>query len=1043
MSFTIYQASAGSGKTFSLAKEYLMIALKNPEAYKNILAITFTNKAAAEMKERIVSYLEDIYSGDISSNGYAFMLPEVLKETDLTIEKAIQNASILLKNIMYNYADFSIMTIDSFFQRILRTFAYDLDIPQNFQLEIDSREVIIQIVELLIEQVGENEDLTAMLVGFVNKSAEDSKSWHIEKEILSLTPDMLKEQSKKYVDAVQNLTLADFQVVIKNLANEKNELLQMTKKGADDVGALVESVGISPSDFTRGFLSKWIDFVKNDRFDVSSGVKKALENGVWFAKSNEKKFESAFQSIEIQLVELMNKVIKDGSRIQFITSIQKKIFPIALLNELRGMLTQVELLEHSFQLSNTNSKLHEVTSQEPAPFIYERLGDKYYYYFIDEFQDTSRLQWLNVLPLICEALSAYHGVEHGKAILFGDPKQAIYRFRGGDVNLFVDLPKVANPESNPLIEQMEKTIQQQYVLENLETNYRSYERVVTFNNQLFEFLKNKYPQITPYYNNHFQNFLDSKNGGLVTVDVMKKQESEISKKDQLQAYANKQILLHINDALASGFDYKDIAILFRDKKNAIDVANFLSQQNMPVISSESLLLSSSLKVLFLLSVLRYHYQTNDQVLLFSLLMKYCQLYSPEEDVVQLNVFSMKDLEAFFEKRNIDFKFKYLQSLSLYEKAEVVIQKFQLQEAVDIYLVMFLNLLFEKSKMFYHEELFWDWWDDNAMKVSVEMPDSVNGISLTTIHKSKGLEYPVVICPNYFSSKKNDDIWISLDDQSTDRSGLLKVAKMPIANNDDSVYSAQVEIEKNSILIDRVNVLYVALTRAIERLHVIVDSPSATSSSFDVAFELAGFIEDNSLFSASEFDDGVTYCYGVSENRKSSIKKNLVKDLFLSKMNSVDWKNNQWISEDNKSSEEIVLGNVFHLAMSRINEVKDVPVVLDQLSRVSPLDQTQFDVVAKMVNLVVGYPDINKYFSSHCIVYNEIEIVDKEGGLYRPDRVVEVDGKVVVIDFKTGVLSSHHIDQVETYKNLYHQMGNVDVQGLLVYVNEKQIENVRV
>lgn len=1038
MSFTIYQASAGSGKTFSLAKEYLKIALTNPDAYKNILAITFTNKAAAEMKERIVSYLEDIDSGNIESNGIHLMLPEVLKETDLTFEKAVENASVLLKNIMYNYADFSIMTIDSFFQRILRTFAYDLDIPQNFQLEIDSHEVIIQIVELLIEQVGENEDLTKILVGFVNKSAEESKSWHIEKEILSLTPDLLKEQSKVYVDAIKDLTLADFQQVIKNLSKEKSNLLDKTKIEVEGVISMVEDAGIPSTEFMRNFLVKWVDMVKDERFEISNAIRSALDQSVWFSKPNEKKYGSALKAIEIQLVELMNRIIKEGKRIQFISSVQKKIFPIALLNELKGMLTQVELIEHSFQLSNTNAKLYEVTSQEPTPFIYERLGDKYFYYFIDEFQDTSQLQWLNVLPLICEALSAYHGVEQGKAILFGDPKQAIYRFRGGNVNLFVNLPNVANPDSNPLIAEMEATIKQQYVSKNLDTNYRSYERVVTFNNQLFEFLKGRYPTIAPYYLNHHQKFSNSKQGGFVTVDVMKKNYSDEKKKDQLQNFANQKILLYINDALASGFSYKDIAVLFRDKKNAIEVANFLSQHNIPVISSESLLLSSSLKVLFLISILRLHYQNNDQVLLYSVVMKFCQLFHPEVNVVELSIFSMIDLESFFEKNKIDFKFKDLQSLSLYEKAEVVIRKFSLENVADVYLVTFLNLVFEKNKVFYHEELFWEWWDDNSSNASVEMPDSVNGISLTTVHKSKGLEYPIVICPNYFNSKKSNDIWISLDKDSADSSGLLKVAKMPIANNDDSVYSAEVEAEKSSILIDRVNVLYVALTRAVERLHVIVDCPSATSSSFDVAFELAGFVKDSLLFESIEHENGFSYQYGVSEMRCSSQKKGTTESVKLTEMRSVDWKNNQWISAENESNDAIALGNVFHFAMSKIRNINEVEIALEQLKGSYSLDQSQLELLSDMIHQVVYHAQLNWCFLPESIVYNELEIVDLNGELYRPDRVVEFDEKITIMDFKTGLRSSYHVDQVETYKSLYKQMGKTQVDGFLVYVDDKQV-----
>jgi ATP-dependent exoDNAse (exonuclease V) beta subunit len=268
MSFTIYQASAGSGKTFSLAKEYLKITLQNPDAYKNILAITFTNKAAAEMKERILSYLKDLDSGDLSSDGYTQMLPIILNEVKIDQELAVQNASILLKKIIYNYADFSVMTIDAFFQRILRTFAFDLDIPMNFQLEIDSKELIDQVVELLIEQVGENESLTAMMIDFIDSSSEESKSWHIEKDIISFTPELLSEHSKNYIESLKDLSLADFTLIINDFVKEKRILKQKMIKS---LAALRESLAnqqIPETEFKNDFLSRWFKSIENESYDV-------------------------------------------------------------------------------------------------------------------------------------------------------------------------------------------------------------------------------------------------------------------------------------------------------------------------------------------------------------------------------------------------------------------------------------------------------------------------------------------------------------------------------------------------------------------------------------------------------------------------------------------------------------------------------------------------------------------------------------------------------------------------------------------------------
>lgn len=1031
MSFTIYQASAGSGKTFSLAKEYLKIALSNPEAYKNILAITFTNKAAAEMKDRILSYLEDIDSGDVNSKGYTEMLPAVLKEVGFSERKAVENASVLLKNIIYNYNDFSIMTIDAFFQRVLRTFAYDLDIPSNFQLEIDSREIIEQVVELLIDQVGDNEELTKMMIGFINSSADGSKSWHIENDILSFTPELFKEQSKTFVDAFKNLTLADFAKIIKNFADEKALLIKRVNVTVDSIESMLGQVNVPMDAFINGFLSKWIKSLREESFAVKDGLRKALNNNVWFSKPNALKYGSQLMAVESDFVLLLYQTIADSQRILFINAIQKKIFPMALINELRGMFDQVETMEHSFQISNTNFKLNEVTSQEPAPFIYERLGDKYYYYFIDEFQDTSRLQWLNILPLICEALSAYHGVEQGKAILFGDPKQAIYRFRGGDMDLFVELPKISNPDANPLIEQMESTIEHQFNPIHLDTNFRSYQRVVEFNNQFFSHLINGYPQISPYYTNHIQEFLPSKQGGWVTVD-------EADKKVDYPEFVKVQTKKYIEDAIACGFEYKDIAILFRDKKNAIDIASFLSKQGIPVISSESLLLVSSLKVLFVFSLLKCHVQKNDPVLLFSTLLKFYQLTNEAVDVSSCPISSSLDLERVFNQHHINFKFQDLQSLSLYEKAELVVRLFNLEKSADVYMLMLLNLLQEKGQVFHKEEQFWEWWDKNQDKISVEMPESVNGITLITIHKSKGLEYPVVICPNYKFYGKDNEIWVSLSPQSSDSDGLLMATKIPIKMDDDSDYLKDVETEKKRILIDQVNVLYVALTRAVERLHVIIDSPPVSGKTFSVAKEISAFVNDSLLFEKSEIEDGIVYAYGESHVRKCTSKSVLSNGSPLKTLKSVDWKNNQWLSADKANTSAIAFGNLFHFVMSRIQSSDDVEMAMELLKRTYSPDEKQLGTVREMIDRVINHSSLTQYFSADAIINNEVEVVDQDGELYRPDRVVELDGQIAILDFKTGIPSPHHINQVDTYKSLYRQMGKLDVHGVLVYVDENQV-----
>jgi ATP-dependent exoDNAse (exonuclease V) beta subunit len=1035
MTFTIYQASAGSGKTFSLAKEYLKIGLSNPEAYKNILAITFTNKAAAEMKDRILSYLTDLDGGDVNSKGFTEILPAVLRELDIPKEAALKNASLLLKKIIYNYADFSIITIDAFFQRILRTFAYDLDIPLNFQLEIDNKDIIERVVELLIDQVGENQNLTQMMIDFVNASADGSKSWHIEKEIQNFTPELFREQSKLFIDALQHLSLDDFTKIIHNFNAEKAELKKKFKEDMTSMKSLLDRQEIQIDNFSSKFLSNWFNSIEKEEYKIGKTLMKAISEGSWFPKKNVRE-QAAFVAIEVEFTAMLKQNIEDVKRLLFITAIQKRIFPMALLNELKRMLYQVESLEHTFQISNTNFKINEITSQEPTPYIYERLGDKYFYYFIDEFQDTSLMQWLNMLPLICEALSAYHDIGKGKAILFGDPKQAIYRFRGGDVEHFVSLPKIPNLQHNPIISQMESTLENQFNTINLGTNYRSYGNIVTFNNKFFQHLVNTYPKLAPLYKDHEQESIPSKRGGWVTITQFKKFEDL-----KYPEFALSHILKHIEAAIRDGFRYKDIAVLTRDKVHAPEIAAFLSNRKIPVVSSESLLVSSSLKVLFVMTALRYHFQNTNLVLAYSLLHKFYQLFKPESiSEIPLTTLNFSVLEKIFGENHFNFTFHQLDSLNLYEKAELIIREFQLDAPADIYVLTFLNILNDKSSLLSQEQKFWDWWDDKQNTISVEMPDDIDGVTLLTIHKSKGLEYPVVIFPDYKTNTRKEDLWVNLTEKSSDKNQLLSVAKLPPQESEETEFSEEISSELTKIMIDKSNILYVALTRAIERLHIIIDKPAANPTTFTYSNSIADFTSIFEPFTKEESLFSVEFTFGDAEQKRASSRSSETGMAAISKLHSTDWKQNQRISAEFDNTEEQLLGTIFHFTMANIRSISDIREALEYTQKAYHIDQELLETLENMIRLVTNHPVLRPLFAENLKVLNEVEVIDSRGEVFRPDRVVEIDGKITILDFKTGLPSTYHSEQVQTYKNLYHDLGFKAVEGCIVYVNNQSIHS---
>ncbi|MCD4746178.1 MAG: UvrD-helicase domain-containing protein, partial [Bacteroidales bacterium] len=614
MSLYVYKSSAGSGKTFTLVKEYLKIVLSEPDKFRNILAITFTNKAANEMKERIISYLEELSINNSDSNTIKYLLPDLIKETGLEHIIISQRAEKVLELILHNYSDFAISTIDSFVHKIIRTFARDLHIPLNFEVELDTDDLISKSTDLLISNVGNDEKLTKTLIRFIETKTDNEQSWHIENDIQQFAKSLLNEDGYIYIEKLRKLSLDDFSGINRKI----NEVIKKFENNLKDIAIsannLIKEKNIPHSAFYQGRsgINKYFEYIVNNRFDKlepNSHVNKTIEEDKWYGGKADYTEKQAIDSIKTNLIECFHNIqdILAEHYEQYIVFklLNRNIYPIAVLNEIEKVINEIKAQNNIVHISEFNKKIADIVLNEPVPFIYERLGEKYKYFLIDEFQDTSVLQWQNLLPLIDNSLA-----ENNFNMIVGDGKQAIYRWRNGEVEQLAKLPEIFKKNDNPFINEREQNLIRNYKSKNLNSNYRSEAEIVNFNNKFFSEIVNIIPETyRTIYDNQKQEFDVENKGGMVQIEFIDKNITEIPY-DELNFIKIKET---IEDLVRDNFFWKDIAILCRNNKNASKIARYLLMNEIDVISSESLLLSSSPEVNFIVAMIRFIFDPSDDI----------------------------------------------------------------------------------------------------------------------------------------------------------------------------------------------------------------------------------------------------------------------------------------------------------------------------------------------------------------------------------------------------------------------------------------------
>jgi ATP-dependent exoDNAse (exonuclease V) beta subunit len=1038
--FSLYDASAGSGKTYTLVKEYLKILLcsPQPDAYRNILAITFTNKAVHEMKSRVVENLMQFASPTPSPKALDFMR-DIAQDTGLSLSAIEEKARVIIKHLIHNYAAFDISTIDKFTHKVIRAFAHDLNLPITFEVSLDTDSLLTEAIDTIIAQAGEDEILTQLLVNYTMEKTDDDKSWDISKEIFETGKLMLNENNREEIAQLQEKSIEDF-VVLKNKLIELTADLETQAVGyAQRIFQLLDQHGVDLKSFSGGYFPNHLNGIIEKKYNPNTKTYREVDA----IKIN--KTAPDRNTIELlfpEIMDLLQDMYTCLDKKLFYIAFLKNVTPLSLLNTLQKKLKALQEAQNILSITEFNKLIHEQIQHQPAPFIYEKLGEKYRHFFIDEFQDTSELQWKNLIPLIDNALAGEVFGVSGSLLLVGDPKQSIYRWRGGKAEQFIRLGKGENPFSN-----------KDFSRETLETNYRSYAEIIQFNNDFFHFLSGKFEN-TDYktlYQHYSKQKINSKKGGFVSFEflhVVPKNELEDDALDKAEQYLL-AIAKTISTIRNQGFAYSDIAILIRNNRHGAMIAQSLTEQGIPIISSESLLLEASGEVRVIIAGLRYISNPTDSGAKAQLLYYLAKNAFPNAIHSFISRGMALKSEEQWEKmlqtelgaKWSQFSFQNLRKKALFDAVEYLSELIIPADKHNAYLHYFQDVVLEQDlRKQSGLSDFLSYWDNHAHKLSIPSPEGNDAIRIMTIHKSKGLEFPVVLFPfaeENYALTKGDKLWLDADSEE------IGVPKALVAKNKEvegfnphaaAVYNQR----KQEDLLDHINVLYVALTRAVEQLYVI--SANNRSSKGVLPNNLSSFF--------IEFLENRGYTIGVDpilmgeSQRVSTPEETIQASQLMPKVahkfdiNNIKIAQRESLMWGTLQQEAIAFGNLIHEIMAKIQTPSDIDWALERSVEEGLITVIQSQAIRKTLLQIVTHKELTDFFSPDGKVYSEQTIVQTQKGiLLKPDRVVIKGNHAYLLDYKTGEHHENYKLQLEGYEKALQEMGLQVAKKTLVYIGE--------
>ncbi|MDR1342557.1 MAG: UvrD-helicase domain-containing protein [Prevotellaceae bacterium] len=1092
---TAYSASAGSGKTFRITREYLKLLLERPDAarmYRNILAVTFTNKATEEMKGRIVAALNELAGSD-EAKLQSFCEELAGEGTSVHPGELQRRALEVRSNLLHDYSRFSVFTIDKFFQKVLHAFVNEAGLHPGFAVELDTDRLLEEAVSSMMENAGSNEQQMGWLMQLVQQRIDDGKSWDMKKELLALGREIFKEAfgrlSKTVHEHLNDKTfLQRYLQKLRALQKSIDDEMQSIAAQAQSYLAAQQLTEENFKGKSRGFIAYFKKIARGD-YEPNVSTRKAVDCIEEWASKNTDSAQAA------AAYEYLNPLLARACRLwdsrdyQTAGVILKNFMVLGLLTDIAKQMRSIANEDNLMPISDSVHLIHSLIDGSDAPFIYEKAGATYRTFMIDEFQDTSAGQWRNFCPLVSNSLA-----EGNPNMVVGDVKQSIYRWRNGDWRILAygideDLKEFGEINRKPL-----------------NRNFRSLPQVVEFNNELFRLLSTRLQaalnadldealpdgtreRLSKMLTNAYKDCrqLPQKTGdkGYVRVEFVEENEEKRAADAILE-----RLPLQVAALQDSGYSASDIAILTRNNRQGQMVADALIRYRcasgdttrcFDVVSQDSLFLNASPAVRMAIALLRIaagQQNTINEAFLSNELSQHADSDMPADMPANMHTIFFdrisKDEHAFLE--NLTLK-------SLPEAFEAIIQRYKLNELRED--LPFLQGLHDLIVGFSNRKLsdaaaFLAWWDESGKSKPLYSPDKQNAITIATIHKSKGLQYKVVIVP--FASweldtKIGSTVWMTPTSAPFD-----ELPCVPLSYSDkllrQTIFSEQQSEEKAQACVDSLNLLYVALTRAEEQLYIFAplknrnderkraknmaevmvgiftDLPDGESVNFGAA---AGRRVSDLIweFGCSE---AVAAAHAAGEASRDKDKENM--NIPLDEYPSTSFTPKLRLRYEARELFEQsgpgqrTFGLLKHKIFERLRTPDDIPAAIERLMTEGWAARSDAEALRREVELALEHPQARAWFDGSWRIYAEAEILlpapDKASGkevsgkapVKRPDRVMVRDGLAVVVDYKFGSKTdTSYVRQVEEYVAALRQMGYSSVEGYVWYVSLGEVQKV--
>lgn len=1064
MQLSVYKSSAGSGKTFTLVKDFLTQALatEKPELVRNILALTFTNKAAQEMKDRILENLNAFSNENVSGKSLALLnaLSES-KKLNLSEDEIKNRSEKLLKYILHNYSSFSVSTIDKFNYRLIQTFAQDLGVSSSAEVELDELELLEESINILLEESTAHAVLSEWLTDFLISQLNEDKSWNIKRHFIDFSKITLNENDQFLIDQLSELELSDFKVILKNIRGKISKIETEAKALAKIGYDLLAAHDIDPLNFFGGKngMSIFLRHLSQSTLDKfpNPGIIKMLDKEDWSMGKAPADQKDKIAASKDEFVLLINKALDFSEReIEkwiVLKALLKNIHGVGLLSEVRKKFKLLTEELNVIPISTFNRNIANVVRNEPSPYIYERLGNRYRNFLLDEFQDTSKMQWHNLLPLVENGLST-----KGQSLIVGDAKQAIYRWRGGDADQFVYLPKITDPNADELTIERSSLLEQYIDNKTLDSNWRSSVEIVNFNNNFFsEIAKLKGGLIEDVYKCVKQIPQKKDLNGYVNYNLIPTNEEVTELEEELSQEERMLVAVFskIQTLLNAGYSKRDIAILCRSNKQISALSQYL-EPKIDIVTSEGLLLFSHSSSLLLHTAFKHAQlhvtlskneqtiKTNLSVQLLLLLKKLGRIENEKLHDYLSSITADKsdiNLTLILTSLGIEYKIEDVKGLSIYQQLLGLCRMFQLSENPSPYVVLLLEKALEYTKKHPANTAsqFIKWIELKGEKLSLELPENKDAVKIMTIHKAKGLEFPAVIFPFANTIVKSDaKLWVNSNYLDVGLPfGLINSS----ATLERTKFSEIYESEKSKTWLDTINTYYVAFTRAESALFILAHEYKNSKSDMRSIYQ--PILEQYQAFDKEK--NSLELGELVAPECEIDDKPSTPDIKYLTTIYSENWLDNialaPIVKTDSTTLSPSEYGDLVHELLRAITSSSQYKNQIKTRLSLNRIDLETKEKIEMEFQSLFGNKPFQTLFDSPGKRYLERDMIASDGKIIRPDCVIIGSKKIILFDYKTGMPESSHEKQILEYKNNIEVMENKPVEAYLVYTENAELKRV--